>query len=160
LAGGRSERSCELTGGGGNGGSAGGGLTRERSGKRIFISERAQASLLRSEVTDALRRGVRRPSACVRDGRTDDATASTRTPRGAQAHRPRRVLEVRAGLTHTALTPKLRGLAMVRQRMAEAQQQRVDARARATSRRCVPGPEALHVPLFGHAMHKIFNANP
>jgi hypothetical protein len=32
--------------------------------------------------------------------------------------------------------------------------------ARATSRRHVPGPDALHVPLFGRAKHKIFNLNP
>jgi hypothetical protein len=84
----------------------------------------------RSEVTDALKRGVRRPSACVRGGRTNDAAASARTPREAWARWPRSTLEVRAGLTQVVLTRGLLGGAVVRRRTAAAQRRRVGARAR------------------------------
>jgi hypothetical protein len=131
LAGGGSERGSELTGGGGNGRSAGGGLTRGWRGRRLFYSRaRRQASLPPSDVTGALRRGVRRPSACVRGGRTNDAVVSARTPRGAQAHRPRQALVVPAGLTHVVLTHGLLGGAVVWWRTAAAQRRCVNAHAR------------------------------
>jgi hypothetical protein len=65
---------------------------REEREAAFYSRVRAQASLLRSEATDALRHGVRRPSACMRGGRMDGTAASARTPRGARAHQPRRVL--------------------------------------------------------------------
>jgi hypothetical protein len=145
LAGGGSERSCKITGGGGNGGSVGGGAhVREEKGMDFYIRVCAEAYLLHSEATDALRRGVRQPSACVRGGRTDGAVASARTPRGAWAHQPRRVLEVRAGLTHAVVTRGLLGGALVRQRTAAARRWRVDPRA--MSRWRVPALGPWHVP--------------
>jgi hypothetical protein len=74
--------------------------------------------LLRSEVADALMRGVRRHSACGRGGRTDGAAMSVHTPRGTRAHRPRRVLEVCAGLMHVVLTRGLLGRSVVRRHTA------------------------------------------
>jgi hypothetical protein len=84
----------------------------------------------RSDVTGALKRGVRRPSACVRSSRTDGAAASVRTPRGAQARQPRSALEVHAGLRQVVLTRRLLGGAMVRRRTAAARRRLVGARAR------------------------------
>jgi hypothetical protein len=98
--------------------------------KTTFYSRaRTQASLPRSDVTNALRRGVQRPSACVHSGRTDHAAGSARTPRGARAHRLRHAQVVRAGLTHAVLTCGLLGGAVVRRRTAVVQRRRVDARA-------------------------------
>jgi hypothetical protein len=130
---------------------AGGGRRAHTLAKRkaAFYSRAcSQASMPRSEVTGALKHGVRRPSACVRSGRTDGAAASTRTPRDAWARRPRSALEVRAGLTQAVLTRGLLGGAVVRRHMAEAQRRRVGARARVTSRRRVPALGSWHVPLF------------
>jgi hypothetical protein len=84
----------------------------------------------RSDVTGALKRGVRRPSACVRGGRTDGAAASARTPRGAWARRPRSVLELHALLTQAVLMRGLLGRAVVRQRTAAVQRRSVGTRAR------------------------------
>jgi hypothetical protein len=98
--------------------------------------------------------------AFVRGGQTDSAAVSTRTRRGARAHQPRRPLEVRARLTHTEHTPRLRGLVVVLRRMVEARRRSVDARTRATLRWRVPGPDALHVPLFGRAMLNFCNVTP
>jgi hypothetical protein len=97
----------------------------------------------RSDVTGVLKRGVRRPSACVRGGPTDGAAASARTPRGARARRPRSVLEVRAGLTQAVLTRRLLGGAVVRRRTTATR-----GRARVTSRWRVPALGPWHVPLF------------
>jgi hypothetical protein len=100
----------------------------------------------RSDVSGALNRGVRRPSACVRGGRTNGAAASARTSRGARARRPRSVPEVRAGLMQAVLTRGLLGGAVVRRHTAAVQRRRVGARA--TSRRRVPARGPWHVPLF------------
>jgi hypothetical protein len=92
-------------------------------------------------VTSALKRGVWRPSACVRGGQIDSATASARTPRGARALLPRSGLEARAVLTHTVLTPKLRVSAVVRRHTAVASGRRVASRRSvltARSERCAP----------------------
>jgi hypothetical protein len=83
----------------------------------------------RSEVTDALKRGVRQPLTCMRGGRTDGAAASARTPRDAWARWPRSALEVRAGLTQIVLTRGLLGGAVVRRRTVAAWRRRVGARA-------------------------------
>jgi hypothetical protein len=73
----------------------------------------AVAYSLHVEATVALRCGT--TSLSVRaGGRFDGAAASARTPRGAQALRLRCGLEVRAVLTHTMLTPKLRVPGVVR----------------------------------------------
>jgi hypothetical protein len=58
-------------------------------------------------------------------------------------------------LTHAVLMPFGRGTVA---HSGDAAATR--GRARATSRLRVPGPDALHVPLFGCAIHKIFNVNP
>jgi hypothetical protein len=100
----------------------------------------------RSDVTGALKRGVRRPSACVRSSRTDGAAASVRTPRGAQARQPRSALEVHAGLRQVVLTRRLLGGAMVRRRTAAARRRLVGARV--TLRWRVPALGPWHVPLF------------
>jgi hypothetical protein len=83
----------------------------------------------RSDVTGALKRGVRRPSACMCGGRTDGAAASARTPRGTRACWPRSVLELRAGLTQAVLTSELLDGAVVRRRTAAVRRRRVGARA-------------------------------
>jgi hypothetical protein len=73
-----------------------------------------------SEVTDALKRRIRRPSACVRSGRTNGAAASARTLRGARARWPRSTLEVRAGMTQAVPTRGPLGGVVVRRRRVGA----------------------------------------
>jgi hypothetical protein len=97
----------------------------------------------RSEVTGALKCGVRRPSACVCGGRTDGAAASARTACGARARWPRSTLEVRAGLTQAVLTRGPLGGAVVWRRTTATR-----GRTRVTSRRRSLTLGLWHVPLF------------
>jgi hypothetical protein len=114
-------------------------LGREPQLWAFIVDKRAPWQILFMSKRPVRQGAVRRASACGRGRRIDGAAASAHTPRGARVLRLRRGLEVRAALTHTGLTPKLRGPALVRRCTASARRRRVASR-RARSR---PGPSGV-----------------
>jgi hypothetical protein len=128
LDGGERERGRELTTAAAMAGADCGVLGQEPQ-LRAFIADTRAPWQIHFMLKGPTREGtVRRASACGRGGQIDGAAASLRTLRGAWVLRPRRGLEVRAVLTHTGLTPRLRGPAVVRRCTAAASRRRVASR--------------------------------